>query len=115
MYWSSRLRALLWEKIVLSWKNYTARFINEYKRKNRDRQEECRSGERHSQRQSQVWQREYWDRFIRNDRHFEAAKNYIVMNPVKAGLVLQPENWLWGSARLRERKLREKIADRLSP
>jgi len=51
---------------------------------------------------------EYWDRFIRNDRHFEAAKNYIVMNPVKAGLVLQPENWLWGSARLRERKLREK-------
>ena len=50
---------------------------------------------------SQVWQREYWDRFIRNERHFEAAKRYIAMNPVKAGLVDKPKDWPWGSAKQR--------------
>jgi putative transposase len=82
-------------KIVLSWKNYTARFINKYKSRTGVGQSEmgC-SGERGSQ----VWQREYWDRFIRNESHFEAAGNYIVMNPVKAGLIAKPEYWLWSSA-----------------
>lgn len=83
------------EKIVLSWKNYTARFINEYKNR------ESRKG-RTRVRRAQVWQREYWDRFIRDERHFEAVKRYIRMNPVKAGLVAQPEDWLWGSARWRD-------------
>ena len=79
-------------KIVLSWKNYTARFINGYK---------SRTGVRRSQEGSPVWQREYWDRFIRDERHFEAAKSYITLNPVKVGLVAQPEDWPWGSARVR--------------
>ena len=142
-------------KIVLSWKNYTARFINEYRRCNvnswerpwerrtpvrqdtspnydapvqqeispnygvpvqqetspnygasvrrkasiqQENQGKCRSGERRSQ---QVWQREYWDRYIRNEKHFEIVKSYIEMNPVKAGLVLKPEEWLWSSAHSR--------------
>ena len=80
-------------KIVLSWKNYTARFINEYK---------SRTGVRRSQ-GGQVWQREYWDRFIRDERHFEAAKKYIVMNPVNAGFVARPEEWLWSSAKERKK------------
>lgn len=75
-------------KIVLSWKNYTARWIN---------QRISRTGVR----RSQVWQREYWDRFIRNERHFEAVRNYIAMNPVKAGLATKPEDWPWSSARYR--------------
>ena len=78
------------EKIVLSWKNYSAQFINEHK---------GRTGVRRSQEGSQVWQREYWDRFIRDERHFEAAKKYIVMNPVNAGLVAKPEEWLWSSTK----------------
>ncbi len=92
-------------KIVLSWKNYTARFINEYKRRTGVRQsQQCQSQQSQSQRSrdsSQVWQREYWDRFIRNERHFEAAKSYIAMNPVKAGLAANPEDWPWGSTRCR--------------
>lgn len=77
-------------KIVLSWKNYTARFINDYL---------SRTGVRRSQiKRSQVWQRDYWDRFIRDERHFEATKHYIAMNPVKAGLVDTPEAWPWSSA-----------------
>ena len=81
-------------KIVLSWKNYTARFINVHR---------GRTGVRRPQTQpqtrSRVWQRECWDRFIRDERHFEAAKDYIVMNPVKAGLAAKPEDWPWSSAK----------------
>lgn len=45
-----------------------------------------------------LWQRDYWDRFIRNDRHFLIAKRYIEENPVVAGLATSPEAWSWGSA-----------------
>jgi type I restriction enzyme R subunit/putative DNA methylase len=47
-----------------------------------------------------VWDREYWDRFIRDERHLHAAREYIHNNPVKAGLVRRPEEWEWSSARL---------------
>jgi putative transposase len=75
-------------KIVLSWKNFTARFINGFR---------TRTGVRSSQ-GGQVWQWDYWDRFVRNERHLEAVRNYIVMNPVRAGLVTAPEDWPWSSA-----------------
>jgi len=45
-----------------------------------------------------VWHREYWDQYIRNERHFLQVIEYIHMNPVKAGLVLRPGDWLWSSA-----------------
>jgi REP element-mobilizing transposase RayT len=45
-----------------------------------------------------LWQRDYWDRFIRNDRHFQIAKHYIENNPVAAGLATSPEAWPWSSA-----------------
>ena len=83
-------------KIVLSWKNYTARFINVHR---------SRTGVRRPQMRSRVWQREYWDRFIRDERHFEAVKEYIVMNPVKARLAEKPEDWSWSSAK-------DRIADK---
>lgn len=45
------------------------------------------------------WQREYYDRAIRNLDHFHAAMAYIEGNPVKAGLCAQPEDWPFSSAR----------------
>jgi REP element-mobilizing transposase RayT len=45
-----------------------------------------------------IWHREYWDRYIRNERHFTAAVEYIHNNPVKAGLVSRAEEWPWSSA-----------------
>ena len=45
-----------------------------------------------------VWHREYWDRFIRNEKHFLDAMTYIHNNPVKARLVQAPEDWPWSSA-----------------
>ncbi len=45
-----------------------------------------------------LWQREYWDRYIRDEEHFHSAVDYIHQNPVKAGLCERAEDWPWSSA-----------------
>jgi ATP:corrinoid adenosyltransferase len=50
---------------------------------------------------AKVWQREYWDRYIRDERHFAAVRDYIAANPVTAGLASKPEDWPWSSAKKR--------------
>jgi REP element-mobilizing transposase RayT len=67
--------------IVHSWKSYTAHEANRILR---------RSGD--------FWFREYYDRFIRDEKHFRSCKDYIEQNPVKAGLVSEKEAWRWSSA-----------------
>ncbi len=67
--------------VVQAWKSWTSKAIN------RDR---GASGS--------VWQREYFDRFIRDERHFAAAVAYIEENPVKAGLAAKSGDWRFGSA-----------------
>ena len=37
------------------------------------------------------WQREYYDRLIRNEQEYSRAIRYVVENPIKAGL----QNWPW--------------------
>lgn len=73
-------------KIVASWKKFTARKICNYRR-------QC--GEVAA---GPVWHREYWDRYIRDEKHFVQTVAYIHQNPVKAGLVQKPEAWRWSSA-----------------
>ena len=46
---------------------------------------------------TRLWQPDYWDRFIRNKRHYHATVEYIHQNPVKAGLVAHAEDWPWSS------------------
>lgn len=70
--------------IVQVWKSWSAKAIN-----------------RHRGGSGAVWQREYFDRYIRDYRHFEAALAYIEENPVKAGLAAKPADWRFGSARRR--------------
>jgi hypothetical protein len=53
-----------------------------------------------SQRQSfehKVWQDEYYDHIIRNERDYFTNLNYLIFNPVEAKLVERPEDykWLW--------------------
>jgi REP element-mobilizing transposase RayT len=67
--------------IVKSWKSYTSRQANKTL---------GRSGE--------LWRRDYFDRYIRNDCHFGAVLNYIHENPVRAGLVRKATDWKWPSA-----------------
>jgi putative transposase len=45
------------------------------------------------------WQDESFDHWVRSAPEFERIKNYIEMNPVKAGLVKKPEDWEWSSAK----------------
>ena len=43
--------------------------------------------------ENSIWQREYWDRFIRDEKHFHAAIAYIHDNPVSAGVCARREDW----------------------
>jgi REP element-mobilizing transposase RayT len=51
------------------------------------------------------WQREMWDRYIRDETHLRNAIVYIHENPVKARLCRVPEAWRWSSAFLAEKNL----------
>ena len=67
--------------IVHSWKSHTANRANK------------RLGRRGA-----VWMPEYFDRAVRDERHFIAAVEYIENNPVQAGLCEQATDWEWSSA-----------------
>ncbi len=75
-------------KIVASWKRFTATRI------------------RAGQPDGPLWHREYWDRYIRNEKHFHQAIAYIHKNPVTAQLAANPESYPWSSAFPGNAKLR---------
>lgn len=68
-------------KIVHSWKSFSSNRANGYLK-----------------RTGAFWQREYFDRFIRDERHFEAAVQYVENNPVKAGLCSSASEWRFSSS-----------------
>jgi len=72
-------------QILHSWKSFTSNECNKLLR---------RTGE--------FWQKESFDRYVRDERHYDNAVVYIENNPVKAGLCKKPEDWPWSSARLRK-------------
>jgi putative transposase len=47
------------------------------------------------------WQTETFDHWARDEAELYRIIEYIERNPVKAGLVLRPEDWPWSSARPR--------------
>jgi REP element-mobilizing transposase RayT len=57
-------------------------------------------------RKGRFWFEDYFDRYIRNARHFENAVNYIESNPVRAGLCTAKQEWRFGSAWFRAHPLR---------
>jgi len=67
--------------IVHSWKSFTAKEAN-----------------RILERAGEFWMPDYFDRFIRDEKHLAAVREYIRNNPVKAGLVEKPGDWKWSSA-----------------
>jgi REP element-mobilizing transposase RayT len=54
-------------------------------------------------REGRFWQKEYFDRYIRNARHFASVMAYIENNPVKARLCEKAEDWPFNSASRRKR------------
>ena len=49
-------------------------------------------------RSGQFWMQEYFDRYIRDERHFVSVVEYIHNNPVAAGLCTSPADWPYSSA-----------------
>ncbi len=45
-----------------------------------------------------LWQREFYDRCIRDADHYQACRSYIRDNPVRAKLCTQASEWPWSSA-----------------
>ena len=45
--------------------------------------------------QGEVWQRDRFDRIVRDDAEFDEKWNYIAGNPVKKGLAGSPEKYSW--------------------
>lgn len=68
-------------EIMQAWKSYTAKASNKI-----------------LGRTGPFWQKEYYDRVVRNSRHFNLVKDYIENNPVKAGLCRTPQDWTFSSA-----------------
>lgn len=42
-----------------------------------------------------IWQKDYFDRFLRSSESYAEKWRYVASNPVRAGLCRQPEDWPW--------------------
>ena len=40
-----------------------------------------------------LWQHQFWDRFVRQEREFQERLEYMHRNRVRKGLVKRPEDW----------------------
>ena len=77
-------------RIVASWKSYTGRRISEWRQANSPVGLGPGGPKGDPNR---VWQRGYFDRYIRNAGHYANVVEYIHENPVKSGLVGRAEDW----------------------
>ena len=41
------------------------------------------------------WLTDHWDVRVRNEAAYEEKCDYVLQNPVRAGLVTKPEDWPW--------------------
>jgi putative transposase len=48
----------------------------------------------------EIWEKSFYDRRVRDWEEYSAFRKYIHRNPVKRGLALTPEEYLYGSARI---------------
>ena len=69
------------DKVLHSWKSFTGQEANKL------------LGQ-----EGTFWARDYYDRYMRDDRHFAQTVVYIEQNPVKAGLAHQTIDWRFSSA-----------------
>jgi putative transposase len=58
---------------------------------------EAISRSRQKHRESDVWQRRFWEHTIRDERDFQNHCNYLHANPVKHGLTQCPHEWEFSS------------------
>ena len=80
-----RVDAVPMSEILESWKKHTANKAN-----------------RSLKRRGAFWAADYFDTYMRDEKHEHKVAHYIENNPAKAKLVLDPKAWLWSSARFRD-------------
>ncbi|UWQ36657.1 REP-associated tyrosine transposase [Leisingera aquaemixtae] len=56
-----------------------------------------RSASKRAKREKGVWQRRYWEHFIRDAEDYRRHVAYCWANPVKHGLVQRPADWAFSS------------------
>lgn len=78
------LSGWLLSDILHSWKSFTAKEANRLLR-----------------RKGHFWYPDYFDRYIRDEKHFAAVVEYFENNPIGARLCEKPEDYLWSSMRRR--------------
>jgi REP element-mobilizing transposase RayT len=71
-------------EIMQSWKSYTAQRTNKL-----------------LARQGHFWQRDYFDRYVRDAEYYDRLVEYIENNPVKAKLIERAQDWRFSSAFVR--------------
>jgi len=47
--------------------------------------------------EGELWQPRFFDRALRTVKEYNEKVEYIHLNPVRAGLVIRPEDWRWSS------------------
>ncbi|MEO7300114.1 MAG: transposase [Verrucomicrobiota bacterium] len=72
-------------EIVAAWKKHTGRLANKLLGK-----------------QGAFWAEDYFDTYMRDAEHERMTVRYIENNSTKAKLVLNPKEWRWSSARIRD-------------
>ena len=56
-----------------------------------------RSASKRAKGEAGIWQRRYWERFVRDETELSAALRYVWTNPVKHGFVTRPVDWPYSS------------------
>ena len=54
-------------------------------------------GSRSNKKEKTIWQRRYWEHFIKDDEDYAKHIDYIHYNPVKHGLAQAPKDWEYSS------------------
>src|SRR5262249_328765 len=81
-----------------SWKSYTAHEINKA-----------------LGRKGKLWQKDGWDRFIRDEEHYMRTLDYIEDNPVNARLCRERVQWYGSSANAASKEARDARETRALP
>jgi putative transposase len=50
-----------------------------------------------AKRERGIWQRRFWEHCLRNEAAINAGINYCYLNPVKHGVVAEPDDWPYSS------------------
>ena len=79
----------------IRWSLTKGLFTRQYRR--RTSHPEATTASRARKEEACVWQRQFWEHRIRDERDLQKHVDYIHWNPVKHGLVKRLEDWPWST------------------